>query len=205
MRLLHACFKMQSRTRTHDGFTGGFTLMELLVVISIIAILIGILLPVLSAARSRANKVACMANLRQVGIGIQAYVAGSKEYYPKAKYMPDPFLSADPDPALNTFLDFYLVDSSAQGKGREVYHCPSDSQVFALSGMSYMYQASQLGDKFEDFFLVKYINLPASKIVIARDFDGGTFDLAPSGDITVDTFHLLRNLLFADGHVGNFN
>lgn len=200
MRLPSGFFKNHTTPRPVHGFS----LIELLVVISIIAILIGILLPVLSAARARANKVACMSNLRQVGIGIQAYVAGNKEYYPKAKYMPEPFLSADPDPALNTFLDFYLIDSNPDGKGREIYHCPSDSQAFALSGMSYMYQASQLGNTFEEFFLVKYFNVPASKIVISRDFDGGTFDITPSGQVTIDTFHILRNLLFADGHVGNF-
>ena len=50
-----------------------FTLVELLVVIAIIALLMGILVPVLSRARERARRVACMGNIRQFIMGIQAY------------------------------------------------------------------------------------------------------------------------------------
>lgn len=59
-----------------------FTLIELLVVISIIALLIGILLPALSSARNSARDIACIANQRQLGIGLAAYATDEKSYLP---------------------------------------------------------------------------------------------------------------------------
>ena len=51
----------------------GFTLIELLVVISIIALLMGILLPVMGRARLQAKVIAVNAELREIGMALEAY------------------------------------------------------------------------------------------------------------------------------------
>ena len=60
----------------------GFTLVELLVVIGIIALLISILMPALGKARAAANKTRCLSNLHQIGIFLQQYQTQYKGVVP---------------------------------------------------------------------------------------------------------------------------
>jgi prepilin-type N-terminal cleavage/methylation domain-containing protein/prepilin-type processing-associated H-X9-DG protein len=68
--------------KRHESSHRAFTLIELLVVIAIIAILAALLLPALTKAKSQAATVACLSNLKQVGIGWRAWAQENEGKYP---------------------------------------------------------------------------------------------------------------------------
>jgi len=68
----------------HRGVAGGFTLIEILVVVAIIGLLVAILLPALARAREQARRVVCMSNLRQQGYGFSGYSAANRSLFPCA-------------------------------------------------------------------------------------------------------------------------
>jgi type II secretory pathway pseudopilin PulG len=67
-----------------------FTLLELLIVISVIGLLITILMPSLGQARLKAQQAVCKSNLKQIGIGSMSYVNGNNGYLPSSAYKDAP-------------------------------------------------------------------------------------------------------------------
>ncbi|MBI1338382.1 MAG: prepilin-type N-terminal cleavage/methylation domain-containing protein [Phycisphaera sp.] len=64
------------------GKPSAFTLVELLVVVTIATLLIAILLPALSRARYKARNVVCVMNLKQVAVGVTSYASDNAAHYP---------------------------------------------------------------------------------------------------------------------------
>ncbi len=109
--------------------SNGFTLVELLVVVSIIALLISILLPSLKGARDQAKATTCAANLRQVGQAMSLYLAENNGVYPPSYVYPDENGGWDMESQDVTHPWGYLHWSHflySGGKvGEEAFQCPN--------------------------------------------------------------------------------
>ncbi|MCA9150123.1 MAG: DUF1559 domain-containing protein [Planctomycetales bacterium] len=74
---------MRGRTITRGRILkpAAFTLVELLVVVSMIGVLVGMLMPAVNAARESSRKTACQSNLRQLGLGLAIHAENKRGYY----------------------------------------------------------------------------------------------------------------------------
>ena len=102
----------------------GFTLVELLVVIGIIALLISILLPSLNRARAEANLIKCESNLRNIGNLLNIYVSENKGYAPYGE--------VDKDIFTNTIYSY--SGDPTQGPGR--WHWPDTLSLYTNKARS---------------------------------------------------------------------
>ena len=101
-----------------------FTLVELLVVIGIIGILAALLLPVLSRAKAKAQRSACMNNLRQINLGVRMYADDSSDAFPaprKNNGPPDAFT------AYTKLMKSYLGMTGASSERAKLFTCPADT------------------------------------------------------------------------------
>lgn len=153
----------------------GFTLIEMLVALLIVAVLGGIVFSLGGKARSAARAKVCLTNLRDIGVGLESYLADHSYIMPELVSARDSRDSKDP--ALETVLVDYV--------SAESFQCPADDEIYAKTGSSYFWNNTQNG-------------LPATQL----DFFGNT-DSPSSIPLVADkeAFHPSdngTNILYAD-------
>ncbi len=161
----------------------GFTLLELLIVIGIIAILAGLMLPGLAQAKARARRVQCQGNLRQIGLGVLMYANDAHNRMPQASSQElggpqgivpdtDPWLparmfggslSADQRP-LNSYLSNVKVFSSSCDRGEPLWWfdtAPYQAKAtcYELYGSSYFYASgyNRMGGVIAPMGIAKFV------------------------------------------------
>ncbi|MCC6284879.1 MAG: prepilin-type N-terminal cleavage/methylation domain-containing protein [Phycisphaerales bacterium] len=121
----------------------GFTLVELLLVISIVALLVSLALPALAGARAAARSSACQLNVRQIGLGVSMYRDAWNGLLPLATSMPNIQRDRmDPWRAVSGYLDAPLPSIARGGVIVPApWRCPSDRREPTRQVFSYGYLA----------------------------------------------------------------
>lgn len=114
----------------------GFTLVEMLVTLAILATLAGIAYPVTRSFIDKSREAACLTQLRSLGTALQSYIQEHNQILPTLEAGRS--AKSEDKPVLDTALLPYL-------ESPEAFHCPADKEFFAKSGSSYLWNSTQNG------------------------------------------------------------
>lgn len=165
-----------------------FTIVELLVVIGIIGLLIAMVAPALQKAKKTGKRAVCISNLKQIGVSVQGYAQGNREFFPW-----NCTSQRLANPARTHIREMLELNSN-------VFECPDDDEgLYVRQGSSYLWNWMQ-------------IDLPGNS-----RFGQENYDTAPYGGLVgpaefpvmpdVGAYHGLKgslnafNFLFGDMHV----
>jgi prepilin-type N-terminal cleavage/methylation domain-containing protein/prepilin-type processing-associated H-X9-DG protein len=198
----------------------GFTLIEILTVIAIIALLAAILFPVFSRAREKARATTCLSNLQQLGMAFQQYVQDAGRRYPGAgefqkwgngaHWVSGTNSTTEGLAGNNAPYDLSTTHPSANIEGGalypyvrngDVYHCPS-AKDGDIKRVTYSMNCAIAG--MNDVRL----RTPSEIVLLvdeAHNNDGFFYtETNNSTDTITDVHNGAGNILFTDGHAKSY-
>lgn len=179
----------------------GFTLIEMLVSVSIVGVVISITLPAISHARAQAQRAECSSNMRSIGMATMMHVDANGGRLPMARY--DAHAGTDdvrPWDQVSRYLDARLPGYSHQtGEAERLdpWVCPSDPFVGVETGYSYQYTPAAffatMDDQEHRRISSMFLDQPSATLVL---------DFLP---VHSGIGHERRNALRIDGSVRGFS
>lgn len=177
------------RTGNRSLAKQGFTLVELMVVISIIALLVGFLLPGLSVARQQAKRTLCQSNLRSTGMGLYLYQEANDDRLPPIynRWQPNrhtynnnllepwasyvAFHNEDRDPSGELIaLQLAKLYANRMIDTPQIFYCPSQPNKGTRQPYAYEFYTNEDRNTWGSFFPVKSNGTLDNKIRVSYNY-----------------------------------